>query len=68
MGAALNGANEAAVYAFLDRQLPFLQIEEAVGYACSRVDYVKDVDEALKLTDQKAREDVRRFVSANEKR
>lgn len=69
MGAALNGANEAAVYAFLDRQLPFLQIEEAVSYACSRVDYVKDVDyEALKLTDQKAREDVRRFVSANEKR
>lgn len=69
MGAALNGANEAAVYAFLDRQLPFLKIEEAVGYACSRVDFVKDVDyEALKLTDQKAREDVRRFASESKER
>lgn len=69
MGAALNGANEAAVYAFLDRQLPFLKIEEAVGYACSRVSYVKDVDyETLKLTDQKARDDVRRFASESKER
>ena len=39
--AVLNGANEEAVYAFLDGKLPFLRIEEIVADAINDVPYVE---------------------------
>ena len=65
-GAILNGANEAAVYSFLNGELPFLQIEEAVGYALASLPLIKGIDyRTLKETDAAARQAVARFVEGS---
>lgn len=39
--AILNAANEAAVYAFLDKRLPFLQIEEVIQKALDEIPFIE---------------------------
>ena len=59
----LNGANEEAVYAFLDGKLPFLRIEEIVADAINDVPYVEFPTLAdIVESDRLAREYVRDLV------
>ena len=53
----LNGANEAAVAAFLDGKIPFLRIGELVGECCSSVAFSQSVTlSAIEEADREARE------------
>ncbi len=55
--AVLNGANEAAVAAFLDGKIPFLRIGELVSECCSSVRSDPDVTlSAIEEADREARE------------
>lgn len=64
-GAVLNGANEEAVYAFLDGKLPLLKIEEAVRYALRAVPRREGSSySSLKEDDAASRRAVRAYVEA----
>lgn len=64
-GAVLNGANEEAVYAFLDGKLPLLKIEEAVRYALRAVKGREGSSySSLKEDDAASRRAVRAYVEA----
>lgn len=54
--AILNAANEAAVYAFLENRIPFLQIEEEVRYALATLPFMAEPSlEDLIAVDKKTR-------------
>ena len=54
--AILNAANEGAVYAFLEKRIPFLQIEEEVRYALESVPFIwEPTVEELVQTDCRTR-------------
>ncbi len=59
-GAVLNAANEIAVYAFLDKKIPFLVIEEEVRYALEHFPCQGQVDLASLI---KTDHEVRDFVT-----
>ena len=58
--AVLNAANEIAVYAFLDKKIPFLEIEEEVQYALQHFPCQRQVDLASLI---KTDHEVRDFVT-----
>ncbi|MCR5348519.1 MAG: 1-deoxy-D-xylulose-5-phosphate reductoisomerase, partial [Bacilli bacterium] len=61
--AILNAANEAAVYAFLENRIPFLQIEEEVRYALCTLPFLEHPTlEQLIETDRETREAVERRI------
>ena len=61
--AVLNGANEAAVYAFLEKRLPFLGIEEEVRYALEHIPLIAEPTlEDLIKTDALARKLVNEHI------
>ena len=61
--AVLNGANEAAVYAFLEKRLPFLGIEEEVRYALDHIPLIAEPTlEDLIKTDALARKLVNEHI------
>ncbi len=62
--AVLNGANEAAVAAFLDGRMAFLQIPEAIDYALQRMSHDQaDSLEHLQAIDRQSRELVTTFMA-----
>ena len=61
--AILNAANETAVYAFLNEQISFLQIEDCIFEALKEIEYIEDATiEDILLTDKKTREFVNQYV------
>ena len=61
--AILNAANEEAVYAFLEKRIPFLQIEEEVRYALKAVPHLDEPTLAeLVDTDSRTRDLVRAHI------
>ena len=55
--AILNAANEMAVYAFLEKKIGFLEIEEIISSALERVPFVQNPTlDDLVLTDSRARQ------------
>ena len=61
--AVLNAANEEAVYAFLEKRIPFLQIEEEVRYALEAVPHLAEPTLAqLVDTDHRTRLLVREHI------
>ena len=61
----MNAANEVAVAAFLDRQLPFPQIWQIVGQVMNRHTPVAHPDlDAILQADQWARAEATRFVKS----
>jgi 1-deoxy-D-xylulose-5-phosphate reductoisomerase len=61
--AILNASNEIAVYAFLEKRLPFLQIEEEVRYALNTLPWMEDPTlEDLIRTDALTRDAVKRHI------
>ena len=61
--AILNAANEAAVYAFLENRIPFLQIEEEVRYALDTLPFMAEPSlEDLIAVDKKTRRVVNEHI------
>lgn len=61
--AILNASNEIAVYAFLEKRLPFLQIEEEVRYALNTLSWMENPTlEDLIRTDALTRDAVKRHI------
>lgn len=61
--AILNASNEIAVYAFLEKRLPFLQIEEEVRYALNTLPWMENPTlEDLIRTDALTRDAVKRHI------
>ena len=61
--AILNAANEIAVYAFLEKRIPFLQIEEEVRYALRTLPFIADPSlEQLIEIDHATRAEVKRHI------
>ena len=63
---ALNGGGEVAVRAFLDGELPFVKIADAIAYSLEKTERVKaDGYEVLKETDAQARAYAEEFIKRN---
>jgi 1-deoxy-D-xylulose-5-phosphate reductoisomerase len=63
---ALNGGGEVAVRAFLDGELPFVKIADAIVYSLEKTERVKaDGYEVLKETDAQARAYAEEFIRRN---
>ena len=67
LGAIFNGANEEAVKAFLNHEIPFLGIENLINNCLKRQKNIKHPDyETLKAADQKARQLVKEMIMKGE--
>ena len=67
-GATFNAANEEAVYAFLDKKINFLKIEEIIEYCMSNVNNIQNPSyEDIKKCDIKTRELVAKLVKGEVK-
>ena len=67
LGAIFNGANEEAVKAFLNHEIPFLGIENLINACLKKQDNILHPNyEILKDADQKARQLVRELIKKGE--
>ena len=67
LGAIFNGANEEAVKAFLNHEIPFLGIENLINACLSKQESIIHPDyQTLKAADQKARQMVRELIMKGE--
>ena len=67
LGAIFNGANEEAVKAFLNHEIPFLGIENLINACLSKQANIHHPSyETLKTADQKARQLVRELIKKGE--
>ena len=67
LGAIFNGANEEAVKAFLNHEIPFLGIENLINYCLrEQKNIIHPSYKTLKAADQKARQLVRELIKKGE--